>query len=243
MLMGVSQALRAMLRKIGYDLVRHEPENHPDIRVRQLFKTFCINTVFDVGANRGQYAHFLRNDIGYRGTIISFEPLSSAFMSLSEKADKDPSWEAFNIALGDVQGEAEINIAGNSYSSSFLGMLPSHLKSAPDSKYCGKEVIEIKTLDSIFDSLCGKKNNIYMKIDTQGFEEKVLNGAQHSLHAIDTVQLEMSLVPLYEGEMIFNELYSLMSELGYSLAAIIPGFADKDSGQLLQVDGIFHRFK
>jgi len=206
-------------------------------------RSYNIDTVLDIGANSGQFAEYLRKDLGYTKRILSFEPLSSAFSLLKAKADKDPYWDAFNIALGDTEVQSEINIAGNSYSSSLLDMLPSHLKSAPDSGYKGKEIIEVKKLDSIFENLCDARNTVYMKIDTQGFESKVLKGAQNALQRIDTVQMEMSLVPLYKGEMLFDELYCLMNESGYSLVAIIPGFADKNSGQLLQVDGIFHRYK
>ena len=87
----------------------------------------------------------------------------------------------------------------------------------------------------------GRFNRVYMKIDTQGFESKVLKGAGNSLMRIDTVQMEMSLVPLYEGEMLFNEMCMFMTEKGYSLIAIESGFSDQNTGQVLQVDGIFHR--
>ncbi len=80
-----------------------------------------------------------------------------------------------------------------------------------------------------------------MKIDTQGYESKVLKGAEKSLLQIDTVQLEMSLVPLYDGELLFNEMCMLMSEKGYTLVAIDQEYIDRNSGQLLQVNGIFHR--
>ena len=80
-----------------------------------------------------------------------------------------------------------------------------------------------------------------MKVDTQGYESKVLQGAEKSLEQIDTVQMEMSLVPLYEGELLLHDMCMLMSEKGYSLVAIETGFSDPNSGQLLQVDGIFHR--
>lgn len=202
---------------------------------------YNIDTVLDIGANSGQFMQQLRGDLGYTNRIISFEPLSSAFELLKANAERDPNCEVFNIALGDTDERREINIAGNSYSSSLLDMLPSHLKSAPESRYIGREIIEVKRLDSIFDSLCKSTNRVYMKIDTQGYESKVLKGAEKSLMQIDTVQMEMSLVPLYEGELLFNEMCMLMSEKGYSLVAIETGFSDQDSGQLLQVDGIFHR--
>ena len=239
--MSIKHELQKFLRKFGYDISKFTPTSHPLARRRQIFEFYAIDTVLDIGANSGQFAQQLRGDIGYSKRIISFEPLNSAFELLKANAKADQSWEVFNCAIGDTEEKREINIAGNSYSSSFLNMLPSHLKSAPAPKYIGREVIDIKTLDSLFGDLCKSAKSVYMKIDTQGFESKVLKGAGKSLARIDTVQMEMSLVPLYEGELLFNEMCMLMSKKGYSLVAIETGFSDQVSGQLLQVDGIFHR--
>ena len=239
--MSIGHEVRKLLWKVGFDISRFTPECHPFARMRQLLRAYDIDTVLDIGANSGEFAQLLRRELGYAKRIISFEPLSSAFASLKAKADRDPYWEVFNVALGDLEEESEINIAGNSYSSSLLDMLPSHLKSDPDSSYRGKERVKVKRLDSIFDSLCSEPSRVYMKIDTQGFESNVLKGADNSLRRINSVQMEMSLVPLYRGELLFTELYSFMKEKGYNLVAILPGFSDESSGELLQVDGIFHR--
>lgn len=241
--MSIKNEIRSLLRKAGYDIYRFIPTSHPLARRKQILQSYKIDTVLDVGANSGQFAQQLRGDIEYANRILSFEPLSTAFQLLSENAKNDPTWEAYNYAIGDTEEKREINIAGNSYSSSLLNMLPSHLKSAPESNYIGKETIDIKTLDSLFGNLCGASKNIYLKIDTQGYESKVLKGAENSLPNIDTVQMEMSLVPLYEGELLFNEMIMFMSNKGYTLIAIENGFSDSASGQLLQVDGIFHRFR
>lgn len=240
--MGIKHELRKLLWKVGYDISRFTPTSHPIARRKQIFESYEIDTVLDIGANSGQFAQELRGDTGYTKRILSFEPLSTAFKLLKENAKADPVWEVFNCAIGDTEEKREINIAGNSYSSSLLNMLPSHLKSAPNSKYIAKELIEIKTLDSLFGDLCKSAKNVYMKIDTQGFESKVLNGAEKSLAHINTIQMEMSLIPLYDNELLFNEMCILMSQKGYTLVAIENGFSDPASGQLLQVDGIFHRF-
>ncbi len=239
--MGIKQKVRKYLRKFGYDIFRFTPAYHPLARRKKILDYYNIDTVLDVGANSGQFAQELRNDLGYAKKIISFEPLSSAFELLKANAEGDSNWEIFNIALGDTEEKYEINISGNSYSSSLLNMLPSHLKSAPESKYIGKEIIEVKKLDSIFGNLYNPTNRVYMKIDTQGYESRVLRGAIQSLMHINIIQIEMSLVPLYEGELLFNEMCILMREKGYSLIAIETGFTDPESGKLLQVDGIFHR--
>ncbi len=82
-----------------------------------------------------------------------------------------------------------------------------------------------------------------MKIDTQGFESKVLKGTEKSFTHINIVQMEMSLVPLYENELLFHEMCIYMKEKGYGLIGLEPGFYDHTTGQLLQVDGIFNRIK
>ena len=241
--MSLKHELRKLLWRSGFEISRFTPTSHPLARRKRILDYYEIDVVLDIGANSGQFAQQLRDDLGYANRIISFEPLSSAFELLKANATRDPNWEAFNFALGETDDKQEINIAGNSVSSSLLDMLPSHLTSAPESKYIGSEVIEARKLDSIFGTLCKPTNSVYMKIDTQGFESKVLGGAENSLAQIDTIQMEMSLIPLYKGEMLFNDMYTLMNEKGYSLIAVETGFSDPNSGQLLQVDGIFHRLK
>lgn len=241
--MPIKHEVQRLFRLFGYDICRFTPTSHPLARRKKIFESYTIDTVFDVGANTGNFAQQLRRDIGYKKRILSFEPLSSAFELLMANAKGDLNWKIFNFALGDYEARQEINIAGNSYSSSFLDMLPSHERSAPESKYIGREMREIKTIDSIFGNLCEPGNNVYLRIDAQGFESKILKGAEKSLAHIDSVQMEMSLVPLYKDELLFNELYMFMSEKGYSLIAIESGFSDPVSGQLMQVDGIFHRFR
>ena len=239
--MKLTHKLRKVLWQFGYDICRFAHTSHPLARRRHILGHYDIDTVLDIGANSGQFAHELREDIGYENRILSFEPLSEAFKLLKENAKDDPLWTIFNCALGDVEEKREINVAGNSLSSSFLDMLPSHLSAAPESRYIGKEIIEVRTLDSLFEDISKTARNVYMKIDTQGFESKVLKGAAMSLPKIDTVQMEMSIVPLYGDELLFDEMCTFMRDKGYTLIAIENGFSVPDSAQLLQIDGIFRR--
>jgi FkbM family methyltransferase len=240
--MSVTHRLRKLLWKLGYDVQAYSPRTNPLARRKKLLESYDIDVVLDIGANTGQFARQIRGDLNYLHRIISFEPLSSAYRQLEAHAAADPLWSTHNFALGDAVGKCRINISGNSYSSSLLNMLSAHARAAPESMYSGDEEIEVRTLDSVFDGLCPEKKNIYLKMDTQGFESRVIRGAEKSLAHINTVQMEMSLVPLYEGELLFNDLYQLMIEKGYVLVSIEPGFSDPATGQLLQVDGTFHRF-
>jgi FkbM family methyltransferase len=181
----------------------------------------------------------LMRELGYSKKIISFEPLKEAFEILKKASSGDNNWEIHQYALGNENVKSSINVANNSGSSSILNMLPSHIKSAPLAQYIDKEEIEIKKLDSIINSFGSNLGNIMIKIDTQGYEKNVLDGAEESLKFIKVIQLEMSLVPLYENEILFLEMISHLSEKGFELYSLENGFSDKTTGQLLQADGIF----
>lgn len=237
---GLKKLIHKIAREAGFDIIRYKPKTHPLARRKKILDTYNIDLLLDVGANIGQYGEEMR-EIGYAGRLVSFEPMSKAFGVLKEKAQYDSLWEVHNFGLGDREETASINIAGNSFSSSMLNMLPSHLKSAPASEYVDQETIQVKVLDDILPGLVTDAKHIYLKIDTQGFEENVLKGAENSLASIDTLQVEMSLVPLYENGLLFDQLYKLLYDRGYRLLALEPGFTDLDTGQLLQADGIFHR--
>jgi FkbM family methyltransferase len=234
----VKEAARRLLGLAGYTLVKSVPAR---ARRKKLFDSFGIDLVLDVGANAGIYGRELRES-GYRGRIVSFEPQRAAYARLLEAIKGDPAWEALNLALGDRDGEATLNIAANSLSSSILEMLPAHEQTDPGSRYVGREGIRLATLDSLSAQLRIRGRNVCLKIDTQGFEESVLRGAARSLEAIHTLQLEMSLTPLYRGELLFPQMHALLAGKGYELVAVEPGFADPTTGRLLQLDGIYHRF-
>jgi FkbM family methyltransferase len=213
-----------------------------DSRKRRLFSHFGISHVIDVGANVGQFAKGLRRRVRFTGEITSFEPLSSAYSELSEYAENDPCWTAVNCGLGAHDGTLDINISENSVSSSFLSMLPSCEEAAPESKYVSHESVRVTTLDAVFKQYCSNSDSIYLKMDTQGFEKQVLDGGKNVLSYIDTVELELSLEPLYAEQMLFLEMCQFMSSLGYRIVSIEPGFSDPRTGAVLQVDGIFHRY-
>ena len=232
----IGRLINKFLKKIGLEL-----KSYPDFDTKRRMKiihNYKINTLFDIGANRGQYSKNIR-EIGYKGKIISFEPLESAFQELKKVSSKNKNWIINNYGLGNKNTKSIINVAGNSYSSSILEMLPSHFNSAPESKYIAQQEIDIRTLDSIYKSFCNSKDNVMIKIDTQGYEKNVLEGATKSLKNIKIIQLEMSIIPLYKNEMLFIEMIQYLDKRGFQLFSLENGFADPSTGQLLQVDGIF----
>jgi FkbM family methyltransferase len=208
-------------------------------RRKLLFHSQEIDFVLDVGANNGGYAKYLRR-IGYTDNILSFEPLADAYFELEKFASFDSKWQALKLALGNENGKNEINVANNSHSSSLLPMEQNHELGDPSSKYIKKEIIETMKLDDIYDKYCLAKN-VLLKIDTQGFEKFVLLGSINSLSKVKMIQVEMSLVSLYEGSWLFDDIKTFLENYGFSLVSIENGFYNKQTGFLYQVDGIFVR--
>ena len=204
----------------------------------QIINDCKINTLLDIGANIGQYAIKMRN-LGYTNKVISFEPLNGAFEILKKSAQGDKNWIVNNYGLGDEDTIGVINISGSSDSSSILEMLPSLSDSVPGLKYIGKQEIVIKKLDTIFNSFVKSEDYVMLKIDTQGFEKHVLDGAVQSLKQIKVIQLEMSIVPLYKNEMLFKEMITFIENQGFQLYSLENGHYNRKTGRLLQVDGIF----
>lgn len=202
-------------------------------RVR-LIKERRVDVVLDVGANAGQWATALRKD-GYRGTIVSFEPLHDAYERLCAASARDRAWHAHNLALGEEPAVATINVSANSYSSSFLEITSTTLDAAPDAAYIGVEEVRVTTLD-VLDLPTGR---MMLKADVQGAEPSVLRGARALLPTIELVELEMSLVPAYEGQMLAPAVCAMMRDSGFVPVAFEASFTHPETREILQVDAIF----
>lgn len=227
---------RRSVQRLGIDITRH-PADSSGRRLVQLLRKFDISVVLDVGAHCGGYATMLRHG-GYRGRIVSFEPLDGPGTELRRRASSDPSWTVLPFALGDRSGTTVMHVAGNSgASSSVLPMLERHSRAAPYAAYTGEQTAEVRRLDELWEQLVAPGERVFLKMDVQGYEGHVLRGAGKRTAECVGVQTETSLVPLYEGGLLFNEALALLqTELGLTLMSVVPGFADPESGQMLQCD-------
>lgn len=235
----MKKLVKQLLQRLGYDVQRLPTD--PIVRQqRDLFSKYGINLVFDIGANVGQYGQRLRK-MGFGGQIVSFEPLPDAFARVKAIADIDPAWTVVHTAMGNFIGETQINVSQNSYSSSILEVLPVHVESAPESVYTHQITVPLQTVDSLIDRYYKESSRLYIKIDTQGFEKEVLEGSLLSLNKITAFQMELSLVPLYKGEMLMYEMVDLLREHGFKLMLIEGGHRNYKTGELLQVEGYFYR--
>jgi FkbM family methyltransferase len=231
--MNIREIIAGFLRRRGYSLDRYP--------IRKFLELHDFDVVMDVGANTGQYGIELRRECRFKKRIVSFEPMADAFAELSAKSRSDSLWTAVHSGLGRETSSATINVAGNSASSSLLDMLQLHSESAPSTAYVTTERIQIHRLDEIFSTYCLPDEKVLLKIDTQGYEMQVLEGAKETLPKITALQLEMSLNPLYAGAPLFEDLLMLVRKEGFVPYWFIHGFKSPHTLQLLQMDGMFVR--
>jgi len=195
-----------------------------------------IDTVIDVGANVGQFGEGLRAE-GFRGKIVSFEPIASVYQELAKKAAADGNWEAHYCGLGAAVGTAQINVSELTVFSSILDMTSSAKLHDSRTAVTRTEEIEIRTLDQMADRLTG---NILLKIDAQGYERQVIDGGHKTIGRVLGIQLELPVIRVYEGEWQFHEALKFMSDLGFVPAQIQPvSFHGADNVSAVDFDCLF----
>jgi FkbM family methyltransferase len=232
---AVHQA-KMLVHRAGFDVTRETFKRH---FVRSLHQ-HGIDTVLDVGANTGQFALELRR-ADFTGRMLSVEPLGDAFATLSRAAEGDALWTTHRAAVGAHAGVLTMNVAGNSVSSSVLPMLARHSDAAPQTAYVATEDVPATTVVELVAQYGLEPAQTLLKIDVQGYERPVLDGAEPLLADFAGVRTEMSLVPLYDGQVLMPEIMSHLADRGFEMWTIERGFVEPGTGRLLQADGVFFR--
>jgi len=232
---------RRIFNFLNLEVDKLAPRSNPDLQLVCALKRFHIDLVVDVGANEGQFVSEIRY-FGYSGKVVSFEPLFNAYTKLLSASKRDSLWQIHpRCAIGDYDGEVEINISNYSVSSSILDMSETHLRAEPRSYYAAKEKVDIFKLDSVLEPYLQGSKNRFLKIDTQGFEWQVLDGCSQFLSLFEGILCELSFVQLYQSQHLWKDLTKRIEDNGFSLWAIQPGFTDPFDGRTLQVNAIFFR--
>lgn len=229
--------VKSRLAAVG---IRVGPQwNDPQWRRGEILRRCGVTLVLDVGANVGQYALGLRRHGGYRGQILSFEPVAAAYEALARTAANDPEWDCVRLALSDQDGTAEITVAASSDSSSFLPFSDRRLSPAPGAFPVATESVRTARLDSL--SALKSADVVLLKLDVQGFEPRVLAGAAETLASITLLECELLFEQLYEGQPTFREMVDLIDDLGFRPISVAPGNLNFRTASLVYIDMIFAR--
>jgi len=234
----VLRALKPHLRRFDVEVSRWS-KSYEFQRVRYM-RDLGVAALVDVGANEGQFGAEVRAQ-GFAGRLLSIEPQAQAYGRLARRSAHDPLWDCLQCGLGAEDGEAELGLSANSWSSSILPILDSHVEAEPESRYRGAEKIAIRTLDSVVAEWGTRGSRIGLKLDVQGFEAEVLRGAGNTLPHVWFLESELSLTPLYEGQVLYDEMIKHLGDARFSLVNVCPAFSDPRTGRVLQLDGVFLR--
>lgn len=232
---------RSLARALGYELNPQRKTREPARQLVLVLDHARIDAVLDIGANTGQYARRLRR-AGYAGPILSFEPLPQAHAALLEAAARDPAWEiAPRMAIGAETGTAWLEVAGESDMSSLLAQGELLRRISPSAAVGERIEVRLERLDGLSTLTARPWQRLHLKADVQGYEAAVLDGAAGLMERIATIQLELSLTPLYEGEPPWRAMVDRLAAMGFELDLIVPGYFERKIARHLQFDGVFVR--
>lgn len=224
------------LNSFGFNLSRYQKNS-----LKECLRLYRVDTIFDIGANKGDSVVNFRY-LGYKGKVISFEPIKKLYDKLEEKAKKSKNWTVENFALGDKVEEKTFNVSGgDGSSSSFLEMDETLIAAAPDQKYILTETVKCSTLSEMVKKHYPKGNRLFLKIDVQGFEKNVLEGGLDVLDNVIGIQIELSIKKQYKGELLYNEMIDYLEQKGFSLIRFENVWYHQVSRELYQVDAVFFR--
>lgn len=246
----VSAALRRLvrrsLRSFGVDVRRVDRRaNLVDDDRRYLWITrLGCRTVLDVGANDGQFSRWIHALLP-GAAVYAFEPLASCQAALVEALRPIARARAFKVALGAEEGEVELHRCVYTPSSSLLPMSGHHRRAFPYTAAQSRETVRVRRLDAVVAELEAELGPlvepILVKLDVQGFEDRVIQGGSAVLARTAALIIEMSVEPLYEGQTLFPALYARLTELGFAYHGNLEQLLDPDDGRILQVDAVFLR--
>jgi len=196
--------------------------------------------VYDIGAAKGHVSQCLAKLKNVQG-IYAFEPIPEVFRELEMQVRDISKIHCYNIALGNSSGSCLINISKNSDSSSLLPMTNLHIDQFSGTEITHQVEINVACLDNFILKHQLPQPNL-IKIDVQGFEKNVIEGGCETLRKANYCVLEMSFKPLYEGSPLFDDIYRIMTNMGFNLIGLSNPLIGK-SGNCMQVDGIFENTK
>ncbi len=239
---AVKEGVRRLVRQLGVDVVTYPRWNTTPWALRKLLPQLGVDCVLDVGAHYGEFGATLRG-IGYRGEIVSFEPIPESFARLRERCSADPKWRALPLAIGSEDGELPIHVTAGTEFASFLAPDAGAWREYRDAMRVERtEVVPVRRLDAVLDeALAGLDGRrIFLKSDTQGYDLRVVEGAGERMRDVLGLQAELPVKPLYHGMPGFTEALAYLEGLGLELFGLYPVNHDGD-GRVIEFDCMMRR--
>lgn len=222
---------------MGLDLVRYNPRY--SLGEYAYVASLDIRTVIDVGAHTGEFARMIKTILP-NAALFCFEPLREEFARLQQQMPDGAGFKAFNYALGERNETVEIHRSSYAQSSSLLPMAELHKEAFPLSAGHTTETVEVKKLDDVLKDF-ELQPEIAIKIDVQGFEDKVIAGGPETIGKAKAIIIEVSFRELYEGQPLFDKIFALLNEKGFKFMGNLYQLLSPIDGAPLQADALFVR--
>jgi FkbM family methyltransferase len=231
--------MRTLIKKplnvLGVDVVRYRPQYA--LGPYAYLKTFNLRTVIDAGAHTGEFARMIK-ELLPDAAVLSFEPLPSSFRQLESSMRDVPGFRAFNCALGAANAILEMHHNDYSQSSSLLPMADLHKEAFPETAHETIEAVEVRALDEALDGI-SLEPELLVKIDVQGYEDKVIAGGARTISQARAIIIEVSFQKLYEGQPLFDDIYRLLTPTGFTFMGHLYQLLNPANGSVLQADALF----
>lgn len=238
--MGSKRLIRRVLHGLGYEVRRlsgRSEGNSPDIWT-WLRVSGGIKTILDIGANNGEFAEFLSTYFDARRTI-AIEPLPGCAAQIRQREKAIRNLTVFECAVSDHEGRAVLFENAYAPASSLLPVSKMSTDEFPQTAGHQKEVgVAVRRLDDLID-LDALEKEILIKIDVQGLEDKVIRGGEKTFRSAKFVMIEMSFVPMYDGQPLFEEAHELLVNMGFRFAGIKNQVDSPTTGQPLFVHCLY----
>jgi FkbM family methyltransferase len=237
------QLVKAGFRALGLSVRRLEQDSRYTLLGLRNRK---VALILDIGANEGQFASWI-SGIFPAATVVCFEPVGAPFAKLSAWAvTTGGRVEAVQVALGDTEGEVALEVhVDHTPSSSMLHRTETSVSLYPHTEQVKRELVRQRRLDDVVEELGllrGEVGDVLVKLDVQGYEDRVLRGAETTMRRSRYCLIEANLDALYEGQVTFRGLVDALDDLGFEYRGNIEQAFAPDR-HVAYVDALFERVK
>jgi FkbM family methyltransferase len=225
----VLPGINAMLRPLSLKLVTRRTPNR---NFKEFFEHLAglgvrMKTVIDVGVGNGTETLYAANP-GARFVLV--EPVPDTRGTVAAIARRLDA-KFFNVAAGARDGEIDFHLHDDITGSSMYRQLEGGALDGTLVK------VPVRRLDDIIGHEVTRP--CLLKIDTQGAEVDVIDGARQLLRSVDIAIIEVSFHQFREGAVEMHEVVQAMVAAGFRCYEVLEGHYRSVDNALAQVDLVF----
>ena len=204
----------------------------------QILAGLALDTVVDIGANRGQFALCLRK-LYPQAQIYSFEPLAKPAIKYERNFSRDTRAQLFKAAIATESNSVAMHVTQWDVSSSLLPIARGQRDNFPFASESRQEIVATTRLSQCLDR-SDIQGTALLKLDVQGYELTALQGCEELLDRFAFVYVEASFVELYLGQALASEVVAFLLQSGFKLMCV-ANLSSGRSQRPIQGDFLFCR--